>query len=71
MEKQKINPVVSKYYRCRYSLADAGTTVKIKAVRVSTKIKLKIYHTHKCSSIKLIRGDKSQPKAHWPKTLHV
>jgi hypothetical protein len=43
MEKQKINPVVSKCYRCRYSLTDAGTTVKIKAVRVSTKNKEKIF----------------------------
>ncbi len=37
------NPVVSKCYRCRYSLTDAGTTVKIKAVKVSTKIKLKVF----------------------------
>jgi hypothetical protein len=44
MEKQKkINPVVSKCYRCRYSLTDAGTTVKIKAVRVSTKDNFKIF----------------------------
>jgi hypothetical protein len=43
MEEQKINSVVSKCYRCRYSLTDAGTTVKIKAVRVSKKKKLKVF----------------------------
>jgi hypothetical protein len=42
MEKQKINPVVSKCYRCRYSLKDAGITVRIKAVRVSMKITIKV-----------------------------
>jgi hypothetical protein len=71
MEKQKINAVVSKCYRCRYSLTDAGTTVKIKAVRVSTKVEVKGLHTHKCSSNKLNKGDKSQPRAHCPNTLHV
>jgi hypothetical protein len=71
MEKQKINTFVSKFYRCRHSLTDAGTTVKIKAVRVSTKNKVKSLHTHRYSSNKLIKGDKSHPKAHWPNTLHV
>jgi hypothetical protein len=37
------NPVVSKCYRCRYSLTDAGITVKIKAVRVSTNLTLKVF----------------------------
>jgi hypothetical protein len=70
-ENKMFNPVVSKCYRCRYSLTNAGTTVKIKAVRVSTKIIVKGFHTHKCSSNKLIKGDKSQPRAHCPNTLHV
>jgi hypothetical protein len=71
MEKQKINPDVSKCYRCRHSLTDAGTTVKIKAVRVSTKTKVKSIHTHKYSSTKLIKGEKSHPKAHWPINFQV
>jgi hypothetical protein len=33
MEKQKINSVVSKCCRCRYSLTDAGIMVQINAVK--------------------------------------
>jgi hypothetical protein len=44
---------------------------KIKAVRVSTENEVKSSHTHKYSSNKLKKGDKSHPKAHWPSTLHV
>jgi hypothetical protein len=70
-ENKMFNPVVSKCYRCRYSLTNAGTTVKIKAVRVSTKIIVKGFHTHRYSSNKLIKGEKSHPKAHWPINFQV
>jgi DNA-directed RNA polymerase subunit M/transcription elongation factor TFIIS len=70
-EQKKINAFVSKCYRCRYSLTNAGTTVKIKAVRGKYENNVKNLHTHRYSSTKVIKGDKSQPRAHCPNTLHV